>query len=80
MAASLLLMLVVINYGSPFLIVEGSANRASCLTCNEVCSKSLDVNAMVQSGSFDDPECILCGNCVDNCPKGSVRYAFRWSC
>jgi len=79
LVASLLLMPVVINYGPPFLVIEGSANRVNCLTCNQVCSKSLDVNAMVQSGSFANPECILCGNCVDTCPKGNIRYAFRWS-
>ena len=53
-------------------------NCINCKSCNTVCSKSLDVNKMVQSGLFDNPECILCGNCVDNCPQGNIRYAFRW--
>jgi ferredoxin-type protein NapH len=32
---------------------------------------------MVQSQSMENSECILCGKCVDNCPKGTIKYAFR---
>jgi ferredoxin len=37
---------------------------------------SLDVNAMVQNQSMESSECILCGKCIGNCPKGAIKYAF----
>lgn len=47
-----------------------------CERCSRVCLMSLDVNQMVRDGSMEDDECILCGNCVDTCPKQVIRYAF----
>jgi len=47
-----------------------------CSKCTEVCSMSLQVQQMVESGSMEDPECILCGECVDTCPKDVIRYSF----
>jgi ferredoxin-type protein NapH len=49
---------------------------ANCKTCNNNCSMSLDVNAMVQQESMENSECILCGACVDSCPKGVIKYSF----
>ena len=37
---------------------------------------SIDVRAMVASGSMEHTECVLCGTCVDTCPNGVVRYSF----
>lgn len=48
----------------------------NCKKCNRNCSMSLDVNAMVQQKSMENSECILCGACVDSCPKGVIKYAF----
>lgn len=31
---------------------------------------------VVQRGKLQNAECILCGDCVDHCPAGAVRYAF----
>jgi len=59
--------------------IEAGDSCAHCLKCNQVCSKSLDVHAMVQSNKFDNIECILCGNCIDNCPKTNLHYSWRWS-
>jgi ferredoxin-type protein NapH len=50
----------------PSLHLEVDDDCVHCKTCNWVCSKSLDVYEMVQSRKLDNPECILCGNCVDN--------------
>ena len=33
-------------------------------------------NAMVQKQSMENSECILCGSCVDTCPKQAIKYAF----
>ena len=37
---------------------------------------SLDVHDMVQRADMEDTECILCGNCVDGCPRKVIRYIF----
>jgi len=47
-----------------------------CLRCDRVCPMSLPVNQMVASGDMDATECILCGSCVDDCPRAAIRYGF----
>jgi ferredoxin len=37
---------------------------------------SLEVQAMVEKGDMRNDECILCGGCVDGCPKNAIAYAF----
>jgi NAD-dependent dihydropyrimidine dehydrogenase PreA subunit len=37
---------------------------------------SLDVQGMVRKGAMENAECILCGSCVDTCPKQVIHYAF----
>jgi ferredoxin len=37
---------------------------------------SLDVNGMVARADMEDGECILCGTCVDGCPKGAIHFGF----
>lgn len=77
---------------SPFMIIGTRLSRAlrlphlhlepdagscgKCRTCETRCPMSLDVPAMVARRSMYDAECILCGSCVDGCPKGAIRYAF----
>jgi ferredoxin-type protein NapH len=48
----------------------------NCKACTRNCSMSLDVNAMVQNQAMENSECILCGRCVDVCPKGVIKYSF----
>jgi polyferredoxin len=47
-----------------------------CKLCNRNCQMSLDVESMVLSGSMKNSECILCGECVDVCAKGAIKYSF----
>jgi polyferredoxin len=47
-----------------------------CRRCTNACSMSLDVNALVHAGTMEHSECILCGNCVDTCPKDVIHYTF----
>ena len=63
--------------GWPSLQLEADKTKCiNCKTCTRNCSMSLDVNAMVQSQNMENTECILCGNCVDTCPKGVIKYSF----
>jgi ferredoxin-type protein NapH len=61
----------------PALQLEADKTKCvNCKACTRNCSMSLDVNAMVQSQSMENSECILCGKCVDNCPKRAIKYTF----
>ena len=48
-----------------------------CKQCSKKCPMSLDVKAMVEAANMKNSECILCGECVDVCPKKSIAYAFQ---
>jgi ferredoxin-type protein NapH len=63
----------------PSLHLEAGDDCSHCKTCNSVCSKSLDVLGSVQTNSFTNLECILCGNCVDSCPMKNIKFAWTWS-
>jgi len=63
------------GWGSLRLAANASA-CSDCKTCSTACPMSLDVNAMVQMESMENPECILCGSCVDQCCKKAIRYTF----
>jgi len=41
----------------------------SCERCNQSCPMSIDVMKELKEGQIDSPDCILCGDCVDHCPK-----------
>jgi polyferredoxin len=49
-----------------------------CRLCSKKCPMSLSVCEMVQKGDMKNQECILCGECVDTCAKGAIRYKFKW--
>ena len=49
----------------------------NCKVCDQKCPMSLQVNNMVQKDSMENSECILCGSCVDNCPKKSHKILLR---
>ena len=64
----------------PQLHVEADREKCiSCKRCNRVCPMGLDVEAMVQAQTNHKcTECIQCGACVDECPKGAVKYRVFW--
>jgi polyferredoxin len=62
----------------PRLRIKADASKCiGCGKCNEKCAMSLDVKSMVQNEGLKHPECILCGECVDACPKQVIGYSFR---
>ncbi|MFX0073150.1 MAG: 4Fe-4S binding protein, partial [Candidatus Hermodarchaeota archaeon] len=50
-----------------------------CKTCDKNCTMSLLVSEMVKKGDMRNSECILCGECVDNCPEGVISTAWKWN-
>ncbi len=58
-------------------LIANSDICVNCKKCTKVCTMSLDVNSMVQSGDMENTECILCGKCIDTCPEDVIRYAFK---
>ena len=53
-----------------------AATCIDCQKCDRTCPMSLNVNQMVRDEKMENTECILCGTCVDTCPKDSIRYTF----
>ena len=52
-------------------------NCSNCKLCNKSCPMGLDVNDMVKNDNMDNLNCILCGECIGNCPKKAINYSFR---
>jgi len=64
-------------FGWPALHLEAEKEWCiDCKQCSKECPMSLDVNGMVREGTMEHTECILCGSCMDSCPKGAIRYAW----
>lgn len=56
------------------------ANKDACTNCHlcdKNCPMGLNVAEKVKIGTMDDNECILCGACVDNCPKKAIAYKVK---
>ncbi|MCL2809263.1 MAG: 4Fe-4S binding protein [Treponema sp.] len=80
-------------WGAPFMIIGTKvsgwlrlprlslkSNQDSCTgckLCSKKCPMSLDVETMVKTANMKNSECILCGECIDICPKKSITYTFK---
>jgi polyferredoxin len=49
----------------------------SCKVCTAKCPMNLDVMENVRNGHMQATECILCGNCVDHCKRGEIKFSFK---
>lgn len=59
----------------PSLHLESSKDKCNgCGLCSEKCPMSLPVKEMVASGQMRNTDCILCGECVDNCKRQVISY------
>lgn len=59
-----------------FIRIKGNKDRCiNCKVCSSKCAMSLPVQEMVQNNSMESAECILCGVCVDACPKKAISFA-----
>lgn len=57
-------------------LIAESENCISCKQCTNKCVMSLEVMEMVKKGKIDSLDCVLCGECVDTCPKKVIQYRF----
>lgn len=57
-------------------LISNTDKCIKCKLCDEKCPMSLKVNEMVHAKNMENSECILCGSCVDNCPKEAINYSF----
>ena len=55
---------------------SSSESCKGCTKCTKECPMSLPVEEMVKTHSIENSECILCGNCVDVCKFGAIKYGF----
>jgi len=54
----------------PSLHLEANKEKCNgCGLCSIKCPMSLPVKEMVLSGKMKNIDCILCGECVDNCAR-----------
>ncbi|MCX7747041.1 MAG: 4Fe-4S binding protein [Clostridia bacterium] len=65
-----------LKYPSLHLKADGG-KCTGCKLCTKICPMSLEVDQMVKQNDMNHPECILCGECVDQCSKGAVKYALK---
>ena len=64
--------------GLPALNLTVNTDKCNgCKSCNKNCPMSIEVSEMVQRGALEDSECIRCGECVDGCPRGVIKYSLR---
>ncbi len=64
--------------GWPALRLQAQPDQCtSCKTCTTHCPMSLPVDQMVKSNQMEHSECILCGSCIDGCPKKVITYTFQ---
>ncbi len=49
----------------------------SCKKCDTKCPMSIPVSHGVKSGKIEFSDCILCGECVDVCPKKVLQYSAK---
>ena len=58
----------------PGLHISAESGCAGCGKFSKICPMGIDVKTAAEKGSIDSAECILCGSCIDSCPKNILKY------
>jgi len=58
-------------------IKADSAKCVNCGTCDKKCPMSIQVSLSVKEGCIKTSDCILCGECADNCKKNVLHYGIK---
>ena len=58
-------------------ITSAPENCIACKKCDTKCPMSIPVSQALKDGSIQSSDCILCGECVDVCPKDVLHYHVR---
>ena len=56
---------------------SNSGKCNSCKICNFKCPMNIDVMINVSRNNMVHTECILCGNCVESCKHGAIRFSWQ---
>lgn len=63
----------------PSLHLESDKEKCTqCTQCSKACAMGLDVHEMVDKGDMMNNDCIMCGMCIDACPRNVIDYAWKW--
>jgi len=46
-----------------------------CGACDKKCPMSINVSSSIKDGYINTSDCILCGECIDNCKKKVLKYS-----
>jgi len=60
-------------------LMSNKEHCAGCSRCSNKCPMSLDVKEMIENDHLKNVECILCGECIDTCPKKAISYSIKRS-
>lgn len=64
-------------FGAPGLRLKPNSSQCvNCKKCNQACPMSLEVQQMVHNDAMEHHEYILCGACIDSCPKKAISYSW----
>ncbi|MEM7307415.1 MAG: NAD(P)-binding domain-containing protein [Planctomycetota bacterium] len=60
---------------SRFRIFADKKKCISCNLCTSVCHQGIDIMNFANKGlPMEDPECVRCSACVQNCPTGTLEF------
>lgn len=62
----------------PQLRIKSDVSKCvNCNACNKKCPMSIPVGTDMKEGFIKTSDCILCGECVDTCPKKALSYGIK---
>ncbi|WP_424355932.1 4Fe-4S binding protein [Methanobacterium sp. MBAC-LM] len=57
-------------------LISNHKDCSDCKLCDKSCPMGLNVSHMVKNNDMENPNCILCGECIEKCPKETINYTF----